>query len=119
MNHYSKKKEKKYNLDNGNTVSVYPGKWQQGRYGYQFAKNGNLRKWYDWMDDEKFETTIFYRHHARYYCLDDFMVSREWNNPAQNWMEGWDGYSSDSYFSGVLIKYRDSDEYAMLATYIG
>ena len=37
---------------------------------------------------------------------------------SNNGMEQWHGYMSDSYFSGLLIRYSDDYEEYQIATYI-
>jgi hypothetical protein len=72
--------------------------------------------WYDWLDDDaKTDGWIHYKNH--WYHVSDFMrVSPR----APEWMQEWDGYNSDSFFSGVLIKYVDDGAYEyIIGTYIG
>lgn len=61
--------------------------------------------------DEAFDGFIEYR--GRWYHTSDFMRC-EGNAD----LKGWDGYSSDSYFSGVLIKFDGDCERVKLATYL-
>ena len=44
--------------------------------------------------------------HNKVYCV----------NPPE-FMKGWDGYISDSFFSGVLIKISDDNEEYQIGTY--
>lgn len=55
------------------------------------------------------ETDGFFCYRGVWYHLSDFMVSP---------IEGWDGYTSDSFFSGVLVKLTDDYESVICATYI-
>jgi len=57
---------------------------------------------FDYMED--IETGDFFRYKGQVYSLDEFI--RTGNNEA---LKEWDGYSSDSFFSGVLIKLCDED----------
>ena len=41
------------------------------------------------------EDAIFFRYLGYCYCLDDFMLSHD---------PDWDGYLSDTFFSGIFIK---------------
>ena len=53
-------------------------------------------------------TTGFFKYRGWWYHTSDFMR----NSNAQ--FEGWDGHSSDSFFSGVLIKlYEDGDSFTV------
>ncbi len=55
----------------------------------------------------------FFCYRGRWYHISDFMRI---DNAATD-LKGWDGYSGDSYFSGVLLKVsRDGDRYKA-ATY--
>ena len=60
----------------------------------------------DWSTDP--EDTFVYRGH-RYFISEFMRVSAQAPDPMHNW----DGYLSDSYFSGILIKYNpeNTDEY--------
>ena len=63
----------------------------------------------DYIKDE-YESVLVYRGHP--YALCDFM------RPDSGLFPGWDGYSSDSFFSGVVIKISgDGDQY-QIGTYI-
>ena len=85
-------------------------KWKQLRYGYEVEKRKDFKD-YDWMEeDEKHDGWIIYR--RRLYHLSDFM--RIENIPE---FSGWDGYLSDTFFSGVLIKLSDDGERYKIGTY--
>ena len=45
-----------------------------------------------------------------WYCLGDFMRSDQF--------PGWAGYSSDSFFSGVLIKFSHDEDFVVMGTYL-
>ena len=87
---------------------------RQYLYGYDVPKE--TLDWYDWLDDDaKADGWIHYKNH--WYHISDFMRVEP---SAPDWMQEWDGYQSDSYFSGVVIKFGDdpSEEY-IIGTYIG
>ena len=92
-------------------------KWKQLKYGYEVPKS--IIDNYDHLsDDENQDGWINYR--DRWYHLSDFMSCHNTiyspNNP---WLKfGYDGYLSDSFFSGVLIKLDDSGEGYKIATFI-
>ena len=58
----------------------------------------------------------------------DFVVYQDWPYDINEFMfvnkhspfhaDMWDGYLNDSFFSGVLIRFTDSNETAKLATFI-
>ena len=54
----------------------------------------------------------FFRYRKSWYHLSDFMVCSK-GSP----LGAWDGYSSDSFFSGVLIRCSKDNERYMVATY--
>ena len=73
---------------------------------------------FDYLDDIESEYFINYR--GRWYHLSDFMSLHNkvhCPNPP-DFMVGWDGYHSDSFFSGVLIKVSDCGDAYKIATYI-
>ena len=53
------------------------------------------------------EDDTFFRYKWELYCLADFMSLQDNDGPFQ----GWQGYSSDSYFSGIVIKYPPDNDY--------
>ena len=58
-----------------------------------------IRKQFDFYTEEELENQTFFKYQGCWYCLSDFL--RVENDGT---FKGWDGYSSDSYFSGTLIK---------------
>jgi hypothetical protein len=61
--------------------------------------------------DEALDGFVEYRGH--WYHTSDFMSVKHHED-----LKDWHGYSSDSYFSGVLIKFDRYCERVMLATYL-
>ena len=64
-------------------------------------------------DIETFYNSSFFRYRGWVYTLEDFM--RVDNNAP---FTGWDGYHSDSFFSGVLVKYSSCGDAVKVATYL-
>ena len=64
------------------------------------------------FDKEVFYNSSFFRYRGWVYTLEDFM--RVDNNAP---FKGWDGYHSDSFFSGVLVKYSTCGDAVKAATY--
>lgn len=59
------------------------------------------KKEFDYLDTEnERDFSSFFRYKGQVYDLGEFM--RVGNIPE---FKGWDGYASDSFFSGVLVKY--------------
>jgi hypothetical protein len=72
------------------------------------AERTKLRQQFDWMSDEDFDSDCsFFRYKGDYYNLADFM--RIEFSAKESALQGWHAYSSDSYFSGVLIKLCGED----------
>ena len=73
---------------------------------YQLTEKEQIE--FDWIDwkaiDEGRDSASFIRYKKRLYCLDEFMRC-----PNSFMFKGWQGYYSDSAFSGILIKFIDSD----------
>jgi hypothetical protein len=68
---------------------------------------------YDWLDDDE-KTDGWMKYKDQYYHLSDFM----WIPADIKDMKGWDGYMSDSFFSGIVIKvFYYTDEY-IIGTYM-
>ena len=61
-----------------------------------------IRKDYDWMDPQDIECNFgFFVYRGQVYHLQDFMRVTDVSDPDLN---GWDGYVSDSVWSGTLVK---------------
>jgi hypothetical protein len=70
------------------------------------AERTKLRKQFDWMSDEQFESDCrFFKYSGRYYHFNEFLTN---TNP-DGIFKGWHAICSDSHFSGVLIKLRGND----------
>ena len=78
-----------------------------------------LSSQFDYLDEDTFDGFFKYRNH--WYHLTDFMglpagISEIWDTDSP--LRDWDGYASDSFFSGVLIKVSEDCETYQVATYI-
>jgi hypothetical protein len=80
-------------------------------YGYELSEKE--RKEFDYIDAEHFDGHSFLRYKGELYDLSDFMRATDIAD-----LKGWDGYASDSYFSGIVIKYVDNFERVIVGTYI-
>jgi len=66
-----------------------------------------------WVDAEELDQASFFRYRGEVYSLGDFMRI---NFPLQNLpaegdpFQAWDGYYSDTYFSGILVRYTEDGE---------
>lgn len=97
-------------------------KWKQFKYGYDVEKRKDYKD-YDWMDEnDKGDGWIIYHrrlhhiYHRRLYHISDFVLIENENIPE---FSGWNGYHSDSFFSGVLIKVSQDGEQYKIGTYCG
>ena len=77
----------------------------------------------DWREDEEDQDEaleLCFDYEGNTYFLSEIMaVHNKFYNPnAPEWMLEFDGYMSDSYFSGILIKLIDNGEAVKAYTYI-
>ena len=87
-------------------------KWKQFKYRNEVPAKV-LKDQFDYLsEDDSFDGFILYRKH--WYHLSDFM--RIENHPDDKF-SSYHGYSSDSFFSGVLIKVSKDGEMYQIATY--
>ena len=92
-------------IDDDHKVTIYgANRWQH--IWHVYGKETN-------------EVGSFVKHYGQQYSLDEFIMTKKnpWGN-APKWMQEFDGYHSDSFFSGVLIKLSDCGESAKVFTFI-
>lgn len=70
------------------------------KYGYELP--AKLRADFDYMTEEELSSADFMVYKNQWYDLGEFMRVPENSELAK---QGWQGYASDSFFSGVVIKY--------------
>jgi hypothetical protein len=71
---------------------------------------------FDYITEDKQDDAEFVRYRGELYDLHD--MERGWGSCAMpEQFKGWDNYRSDSYFSGILIRWVDSGERVACATY--
>lgn len=68
---------------------------------------------FDWLGKDIIDGFFYYR--GQWYHVSEFMKFDQ-HAPFD---QKWDGYISDSFFSGVLIKLSEDCETYRIATYIG
>jgi hypothetical protein len=70
----------------------------------------------DWpaIEDGR-DSASFLRYRGELYDFGEFMA---WDNPASPTWQGWDGYRSDSYFSGIVVRYVDDGERVVAGLYL-
>lgn len=76
-------------------------------YGYELSDKEKTD--FNYLDD--IDSNNFVRYKGFIYDVGEFMSTYNIDS-----LKDWDGYFSDSYFSGVLIKIIDSD-YVLMARY--
>ena len=72
---------------------------------YYWELTDKEREEFDWIKEDRQDDYMFFRYKGNVYCLSDFMrmgYVGGYYNPV--WAQ-WDGYSSDSFFSGILVKW--------------
>jgi hypothetical protein len=71
---------------------------------------------FDYIDDVKQDDAEFVRYRGELYDLHD--MERGWGNCSMpDQFKGWDNYRSDSFFSGILIRWVHGGERVVCATY--
>jgi hypothetical protein len=87
---------------------------------YWYELTAREQKEFDYLDtDDKQAEATFFRYKGIVYDLGEFMrIGRSIAPHCQR--PGWetfDGYASDSYFSGILVRYVQDCERVVVATY--
>ena len=86
-------------------------KWKNFLYGYELTEKEKSE--FDYLTTEQIDFGSFIRYKGRVYDTGEFMrVSDQMGG-----LLGWHGYSSDSFFSGVVIKVSDDGEQYMIGAY--
>lgn len=67
---------------------------------------------FDYIEEPEYANQRFFRYRGWAYDAHEFMSAN-----GNNELLGWDGYSSDSYFSGVLIKFVCDCEQVVVGSY--
>jgi len=69
------------------------------------------REQFDYLDwpaiDDGCGSASFFRYKGELYDLSEF---ERWDNPMSPTRGNWDGFRSDSYFSGLVVRYVDDCE---------
>lgn len=79
-------------------------------------------EWFDYLDWDKLEkgedSASFFRYRGNVYDLGEFQ-----RVPNYEHFQQWDGYQSDSFFSGIVVKYYSDrnfdpyDDFVIVGTY--
>ena len=82
-------------------------KWHDFKFDYEVPEKV-LKDLFSHLDED--ETDYFFKYHNRWYHISDFM--RMEPGTLFYGSNKWDGYLSDTFFSGILIKMdEDCDKY--------
>lgn len=80
-------------------------------YGYELSSKELAE--FDYYTADELGDASFFRYRGHVYDLGEFMY---WDNPASPTRDNWDGFQSDSYFSGVAVRYVNNFEQVVVAT---
>lgn len=86
-------------------------KWHNFKYRNEVPEKV-LKSQFDYQDEEDI-IDGFFKYRDAWYHIDMFMHTPMY--PLRNW----DGYHSDSFYSGVVIKLSTDGEQYQVGTYIG
>lgn len=90
--------------------------WYDVLSGYELT--AKERKEFDYLDDEEIMAPRFFRYRGQVYDLGEFMrVPKDQPWAGVN-IRSWDGYVSDSYFSGVVVRFDEDGERIQVGTYL-
>ena len=89
---------------------------RQLTYGYELSEREKVE--FDYINPDDFDSHDFIRYKGNVYDPDEFMRIDKCiaPHPQREGWENWDGYMSDTFFSGILVKYVDSYS-VIMATY--
>jgi hypothetical protein len=77
------------------------------------------RKEFDYLNwsaiEDGSDSATFFRYKGQLYDLGEFMHTR--GLPEFSPLVKWDGYLSDSFFSGILVRYCEDHESVIVATF--
>lgn len=86
-------------------------------YGYELSEVE--RKDFDYLEEDALYSNSFFRYKGQVYDLSEFLALNRYKNQcySEDVFGNWDGYMSDSFFSGILVKYCQDPEFIIVATY--
>lgn len=81
------------------------------------------REDFDYLDwpaiEDGRDSASFFRYRGRVYDLGEF--SADWGitrgTGLSSDLQGWDGYQSDSFFSGIVVRYVEDNERIVVGTF--
>jgi hypothetical protein len=78
---------------------------------------------FDYLDWEAIkdgrDSASFFRYKGELHDLGEFLTTSELSRGAGHHdLSAWDGYQSDSFFSGLVVRYVDNFERVIIGTYL-
>lgn len=71
-----------------------------------------------WQDMENgLDYAEFVAFKGQLYYVNDFVEAGIGNSQRPEWLKGWDNYMSDSFFSGLVIRYNGDGTEVVIGTY--
>ena len=86
-------------------------------YGYELSEKESSE--FDYLTPDELNDREFVRYKGRVYDMGEFtrIDKPVAQHPQRDGWENWHGYISDSFFSGVLVRFLDDGESVVMATY--
>ena len=94
--------------------------WRDPIYGYDLTESERAE--FDYLDPDDIDCHSFARYRNWVYDLSEFSAC--WHDPREpetnhcNQLKGWQGYQSDSFFSGICIRWDRSCDQYQIGTYL-
>lgn len=80
-------------------------------YGYELSEKETAE--FDYLDSEEMQCRCFARYKGNLYDLGDIMAVDQFTDQ----FKGWHGYVSESFFSGILVRYTEDYENIVFGWY--
>lgn len=86
-------------------------------YGYELTEKEAAD--FDYLNPDELNEREFVRYKGQVYAMGEFMRIDKTvaPHPQREGWEDWHGYSSDSFFSGVLVRFSNDGESVVMGTY--
>jgi hypothetical protein len=82
-----------------------------------FDLSERVRREFDYVKEEDKHSPMFVKYRNWYYDISEFMRIPFFECECDHPFHKWDGYRSDSFFSGVLVKWSEDFETVKMGTY--
>ena len=91
--------------------------WRSPVYGYELTDKERAE--FDYIPAEELDSRDFLRYRGWVYDPSEFMRTPQNESARQelNELSNWHGYQSDSFFSGIVVRYSDDCEQYQIGTY--